>query len=227
VISNKNNIFEKMLYYYMEAKWEIIEQGFHPEIDWQEEIIFEEVTETDFIREAAWVILSSGMRETVIRGKFEKISKAFFNWASAEIIHHNSSDCRKRALQVFRNTKKIDAIIKIASHVYFEEFETVKSILLQEKTIYLRRFPFLGPATSYHLAKNIGLPVAKPDRHLCRIAEATGFETPNELCNEIAQALGENISVVDLVLWRFATINKNYIEFFTREYCKEYQLLKV
>ncbi len=70
----------------------------------------------------------------------------------------------------------------------------------------------MGEATSFHLAKNIGLNVAKPDRHLVRMSSALGFESVNILCSEISNLIEENISLIDLVLWRYATLDKNYID---------------
>ena len=64
--------------------------------------------------------------------------------------------------------------------------------------------PFMGPATSYHLAKNLGFQVAKPDRHLNRISESNGFKNAHELCEAIASQTREPISVVDGVLWRLS-----------------------
>ena len=62
---------------YLEAKETIIDLGFAEEIDWQENLDFSKIWESDFLREMAWVILSSGLREAVIRNKFPEISRAF------------------------------------------------------------------------------------------------------------------------------------------------------
>jgi hypothetical protein len=75
---------------------------------------------------------------------------------------------------------------------------------------YLQQFPYLGPITSLHLAKNIGLPVAKPDRHLRRIADKLGYSCVQKLCEDIARATDEPVPVVDLVLWRYSTLRQQY-----------------
>jgi hypothetical protein len=53
---------------YLTAKERVIEAGFADEIDWQEEVSLEDLDESTFLRESAWVVLSSGFRETVLRG---------------------------------------------------------------------------------------------------------------------------------------------------------------
>ena len=65
------------------------------------------------------------------------------------------------------------------------------------------RVPFLGPASTKHLMKNLGFQVAKPDRHLKRVAVRLGT-TPDALCFRIAERTKEKPAVVDLVIWRLA-----------------------
>ena len=53
---------------------------------------------------------------------------------------------------------------------------------------------------------------AKPDRHLVRIAGALGARSVDHLCRPLAEFSGDPVSVVDLVLWRFATLRTDYVE---------------
>ena len=119
-----------------------------------------------------------------------------------------------RALMVFRHEQKINAIINIANKISKNGFDSLKICIQNEGIRYIQTMPYMGPATSYHLAKNIGFDVAKPDRHLLRIATITGYNNPQNLCKDISTSVGDRISVVDLVMWRFATLNPNYIEYF-------------
>src|SRR6185436_20028855 len=65
---------------YLDIKESLIEAGFAKEIDWQYDLSIKRLTESQFLRESAWVILSSGFRETVLRLKFHAISDAFLSW---------------------------------------------------------------------------------------------------------------------------------------------------
>lgn len=205
---------------YMKAKQAITEEGYASEIDWQESITFDKVTESYFLREAAWVILSSGMRETIIRKKFPEVSAAFFEWESAQRIAAHSDKCRDAALCCFNNPRKIDALVQVAVHVFKRGFQSVRESIQREGITYIMQLPYMGPVTSYHFAKNIGLPVAKPDRHLNRIANKVGYRSPQLLCLDIARVIGEKIAVVDLVLWRYATLHSDYLELFPSDVCK-------
>ena len=217
-MKKRNRIAERLASVYMTVKFSVIEAGYDSEIDWQENASFESITESYFLKEAAWVILSSGMREIVIRQKFPKISTAFFEWESAKRIVYNREKCYKKAILHFGHSKKIDAIIQVAKHVFENGFNNVCEEILKDGIQYIVKFPYMGPATSYHFAKNIGISVSKPDRHLKRIAKTVGYSCPKLMCEDIAQITGEKISVVDLILWRFATLNKNYLTYFCNSF---------
>lgn len=211
-ISELSNINIKTLSSaYLIAKRNVINQGFEYEIDWQISTKQILLTEEIFLREAAWVILSAGMSERAIRSVFPQFSRAFFNWKSADEITDSVANCREKAIMTFKNSKKIEAIIEIVFHVTANGFEYVRQSIEDEGINYISKFPFMGPATSFHLAKNLGLSVAKPDRHLLRIANAFGYTDVQCFCADIAEYVGDDIAEIDLILWRYATIDSNYI----------------
>src|SRR5438445_11362706 len=72
------------------------------------------VIESDFLREAAWVVLNSGMRESVVRTRFPLISASFRWWRSAAEIARHARECIEEALACFRHESKIQAIASIA-----------------------------------------------------------------------------------------------------------------
>jgi len=221
---NISSIFDPtfdLSFLYERIKKIVINFGYSDEIEWQKGIDFEKFTESDLLREGAWVILCSGFREEYVRRAFDKVSLCFCDWESAKIINNNSLICSESALQIFGNKQKISAIAQMASMVDTEGFESVKSRVLAEPVKELQRFPFIGPITSYHLAKNLGFHYAKPDRHLIRIARSRNIEDVQELCSEIVRSTGELLSVVDIVLWRFASL----ITLYPREVEKHIQSL--
>ncbi len=195
---------------YLTAKQTVITAGFQQEIDWQSSLRFWQTQETDFLREAAWVVLSTGFRESVVRRKFPEITKAFLHWRSARAITERRAWCRRKAISIFANRQKIDAIVAIAAEVSKTGFPLVRERIGSGGVNYLQTFPYIGPVTSCHLAKNLGLNVAKPDRHLARAARSAGISCPQKMCEIIHQMVGDPVSVVDLVIWRYATINPHY-----------------
>jgi len=200
---------------YILAKEVVIRSGFHSEIDWQEELSFENVSESDFLREMAWVVLSAGFRESVLRKRFILISEAFLHWSSAGEIQKTHEQCRLRALKAFNHPQKVDAILATAELTARIGFPALKWQIESQGIRFLKQLPFIGPVTAFHLAKNLGLSVVKPDRHLVRVARAAGYDCPDSMCQVIALAVAEKTSVVDLVLWRYATLNPHYADSFS------------
>ncbi len=196
---------------YLIAKQKVIEKGYAKEIDWQYEVSLEALDECTFLRESAWVILNSGMRESVVRQRFGKISEAFYNWQSAVIIAENAKTCREIALRYFNHKGKIAAILSIVKRISHDGFSDIFHGIKQTGIKYLRQFPFLGPVTSIHLAKNIGLSVAKPDRHLIRLVSRLGYKNVQVLCEDISRATDDPVPVIDIVLWRFSTLYRSNV----------------
>jgi len=177
--------------------------GLDQEVQFQRDANFEIFTETDLLRESAWVILCSGFRESTVRRLFDYISLCFCDWESAKAIVDADPACRLAAIKGFGNSRKVDAIANVAFTIVQLGFDSMKWAIHSNPIDGLQRFPFIGKVTSYHLAKNLGLDVAKPDRHLVRLASRIGFESAHELCESIARSVGESTRVVDLVLWRY------------------------
>lgn len=189
--------------FYTAAKRHLGESAFEAEIEWQASRTLDSFTEQDLLREAAWVILCSGFRESVVRNSFSFISLCFYEWESAAMISANREVCRATALAAFKNDKKIGAIVRTAFYINTIGFESYRIEILADPISALRRLPYIGGITAYHLAKNLGADVAKPDRHLVRFATSQGFFDVHSLCSAIASKTGDPLRVVDIVLWRY------------------------
>lgn len=190
----------------MDAKRAVLDAGFAYEVDWQEDLRLSDVTESKFLEEHAWVVFSSGFREAVLREKFPDLRLAFAEFASGGNIWSDRIRCQREALRIFNHPGKVRAVLECSRLVYECGFEVVRSQVMRFGVEFLQELPYLGPVTSLHLAKNIGLDVVKPDRHLVRIAEQSGYHTPLELCAAIQEIVGDALCVIDLVIWRYATI---------------------
>lgn len=199
---------------YAAARQHVIANGFLAEIVWQQSRDIKAVTETEFLSQYSWVVLAAGFRDSVVRRKYPEILDAFLNFSSARKITRHAVTCRTAAMAAFGNKRKIDAILSTIKRVADEGFCDLKIRLARGDISYLQTFPFMGPATSYHLAKNLGMDVVKPDRHLLRITFTVGYKSPEAMCRDICVNVGERLSVIDLVLWRYATLNPAYLNDF-------------
>lgn len=138
----------------------------------------------DFASEAVFVICNSGMKNTVARGIFERVMVALRSGRSARAA--------------FGHPGKSAAIDQIWS-----DRETIFAgyMAAADKPTFCEALPWIGGITKYHLAKNFGAPVAKPDVHLQRLADLHGL-TAQALCERLAGESGLKVATVDLVLWR-------------------------
>lgn len=186
----------------------VLDAGFDKEVEWQRKISLVDFTETDLLRESAWVILCSGFRVSVVQRIFDYISLCFCDWESSKSIVSAYPMCYNAAFASFGNQSKINAIVGTARIIDEIGFCSIREMILQNPVRKLQIFPFIGPVTSYHLAKNLGYETAKSDRHLKRLADTLEFESVAELCRAISDVTGENIRVIDLVLWRYLADTK-------------------
>lgn len=192
---------------FAEAERFVIERGFSRDIEWCENLPpFQFVSATAFLREYAWVVLNSGMRNAVIRAKWNDISKAFKDWHIRTIVADKDT-VLSEALQVFRYRKKMKAILEVAEKLNAERWSRIQEDVEADPMPYFDSLPFIGPVTKYHLARNLGFDCVKPDRHLVRLAKGYGM-TALELCEVIREKTGRRLGTIDVILWRFCEQGK-------------------
>jgi len=172
---------------FWQLRQKVVDAGYGDEIVWQESLVRCESAE-DFCWEYIWVVLNAGMKNQVARQIFERIREALLNG--------------KPANSVFRHKGKVKAIDDMWLN-YRQLFNNYK--LADDKLEYLKSLPWIGDITKYHLAKNLGEDMVKPDRHLVRIAKQYST-TPLELCQRLSRETGYRIGTVDLIIWRAANL---------------------
>jgi hypothetical protein len=197
---------------YLQVKRYLYRCNYFNEIEWQYRTSLSNVNEKIFLEEYAWVVLNTGMKEKIVRKIFPNIASSFFGWLSAEKIVKHHLECQNKALTYFNNKKKIEAIIDTAYLINEKTFTDFFENIIENGINGLKRLPYIGPATSYHLAKNIGFSVSKPDRHLSKLADKLNYESVKDMCDIICFYTDEPISVIDLVLWRYSTIKSDFYD---------------
>ena len=212
--------------FYQLARASVFAAGFGDELRWQADVNLDDLTAATFLCEHAFVVCNSGMRSAVIDKLWPRLREVFHGFQDRQLILATRTGHRTAALRVLNSPPKIDAILKMVALVEDTTWPILHQAIHDGGVQQLRQFPYMGPVIVWHLAKNIGLQVAKPDRHLVRIAQALEYGTPGTdggrvvgnddvqtLCAELAEASGDSIPVVDLVMWRYAsTLNPAYLE---------------
>ena len=176
---------------YNNMKEIVLKEGYQHEIEWVKNIPKEPSKEV-FFTEYVWVVCSSGMKNSIAR-------KIFNNFC-------NNEDLNFQAIKHPHKKKAIKQVFKRLDF-YYEHFKKSKN-----KLMFLKNLPHIGDITKYHLARNLGINVAKPDRHLKRISNLFDFNNVQDFCNEISQSTDDSIATIDLIIWRYATLVPNYLE---------------
>lgn len=166
--------------------------GHGDDIEWSESIEPPD-SAVEFASEAIFVIANSGMHHRAGRSIY---LKSMAQLRAGEPVW-----------DVFKHPGKVAAIEEIwrnREELYLDYL--VWSAAGPEKELeFCARLPWIGGITKYHLAKNFGANVAKPDRHLQRLADREGI-TPQALCDRLAAESGLRAATVDVVLWRACAI---------------------
>jgi hypothetical protein len=79
------SIDTSLLEFYRNAKSWVEQSAFADELRWQANLDQANFSESDFLREYAWVVLNSGFRESVVRKHFDFISLCYCDWQYDDI----------------------------------------------------------------------------------------------------------------------------------------------
>ena len=188
---------------FKEAEQFCRDNGFGEEINWcDNRVPFDEMDERRFLTEYAWVVFNSGMSNKVIQSKWMALTSAFHLFVPF-MVNMYAKEVREKALSIFGNHRKVDAVITVAQKIVKEGFEKSMRAKIAHLTLdYLDSLPMIGEVTKYHLARNLGFDYVKPDRHMVRLAAKYGM-TPFKLCYLIHEKTGRRIGTIDVILWRF------------------------
>jgi hypothetical protein len=173
---------------YAALRGTLVALGYGDEIDWQQTVRPPTCPE-EFALEAVFVICNSGMKAQIARAIFDRVVAKLRDGKPVGLALNH--DLKRRA---------IDKIWREREY-WFDGWKAALERGPEPALEFLGTLDHIGPITKYHLAKNFGLDVVKPDRHLQRLASEEGV-TPDVLCRRLARDFGDRAATVDYVLWR-------------------------
>lgn len=201
---------DRLAGFYLSIKQLVEGRGFALELAWHERLPHHRHSEREVLEEAVWVIVSVGLADRVVRAIHPRLVEAFDGLPSADHLVRHRGRLQAAAASAFRHAGKVEAILQFAAHLAHVGCDHFLAALHHDPELALRGLGYFGPASSLHLAKNLGVPVAKPDRHLLRIAAMTGLP-PQALCARIARLSNDDVVVIDYVLWRYLSFDPAYL----------------
>lgn len=142
----------------------------------------------EFWTQYSWVVISAGLRNQVAHAVWNRVDEAV--------------KAGRAAIGAFKHNGKASAI----EGAWHDRQRLYAAFLAApDRLAYLQSLPFIGSVTKYHLARDLGLDYAKPDRHLVRIAGRYGL-TVEAMCQALVNETGDRIGAVDVVIWRAANL---------------------
>lgn len=145
--------------------------------------------ETDFALRVSYVILNSGMRWTVAQDIWSRLRPSLMGTGEVGTTFGHPGKAKSINLVMSKRTE------------FFEGFRLAWEEGPETVIEFCGALPHVGEITKYHLAKNLGVDVAKPDVWLERVARQSG-ETVQELCGRLSKQSGDSVSTVDYVIWK-------------------------
>ena len=169
-------------------------KNFLDEVEWARSLDLAKTTPEEFLEHYARAVLSAGLREQGVNTILERV---FENGVHPDVVKHR---------------KKREAIDQARIH-FIEWFNQLKSEAgTSSQLTYLGTLPGIGPTTRFHLAQNIGIDVAKPDRHLLRLSNRFGYDSDvQRMCQYLASENRERVTTIDKVLWRCCNMGQSDI----------------
>lgn len=180
---------------YLRVRRRLVDLGHSADYEWSQSLGPPETPEA-LACEYTWVVINSGMKNTVARKIMDRVWPCLAE--GAPIGDRFGHKGKVAAIEHFWRCRRD----------YFASFQIEAQ---PDVLAWCESLPWIGPITKYHLAKNLGADVAKPDRWLERLA-AVGRTTTANLCERLAAETGDRIATVDVVLWRACAVGVLTIE---------------
>jgi DNA-3-methyladenine glycosylase I len=177
-------------------------------------------SDAEYFEKLVFIIFYSGFKAAIVGAKSDMIRYYFPGFQTVSGYTGTKVEEILNNPKMIRNRRKVEACIENARvftgivseygsfQTYIDSFAPNASfenlMLLKEELEY--RFNGLGRITTYHFLTDIGMPVLKPDRVICRIFERLGLlESEEQLLKAViqgrkfAEATGYPIRYIDIV----------------------------
>lgn len=165
-----------------------------------------EVSEHWFFREYVWCVHVAGFSAARVSKFYQKLlvahnieddGGAYIQPSQGNVI---KGEAMERVYAVWRNRAKAATVQKTRQLLVDVGWPTFKVKFVADRDPgKIGQLPFMGPALSRHLARNLGnVNVVKPDVHLNRLADKYGFESAEAMCKAVSD---DPPGMTDLIIW--------------------------
>ncbi|MDE0622185.1 MAG: hypothetical protein OXH83_10975 [Bryobacterales bacterium] len=166
---------------------------------------FEKVELEDFLRQYLWVIYVSGFRNAVVEKYIGGLRTAFCDLDLDRIVAMDGIDAQTLPI---RNQRKADAFLRGCRMIHDEGWPAFKERLRSRRREALRELPWMGQATSRHMALALGIEdTEKPDTWIKQCA-AKCSGTVDQMVTFLSKEFELTRQEVDAYLWQYCSKNQ-------------------
>lgn len=166
---------------------------------------FDDVDVRVFLGQYLWTIYVAGFRNSVVEKHIEAISLVFHDLDLEKIAGMESIDARVLPI---RHQRKADAFLSGCKMIHAEGWSAFKERVAERGRAALQELPYMGPATSQHMALALGIEdTEKADTWIKQCAAACSASV-DQLVTFLSKEHGLTRQQVDSYLWRFCSDNQ-------------------
>ena len=191
------------------------------------------LNERRFFTEVCWIGYSSGFRYDIVRKYWPKIREALYDFdvhrVAADVIEIRDAEERICEVSGFRNRSKASWCVVNAKRItdleedwkgiggikgFFEKLardSLVNQVRSAPTTVQELGLKGIGETTIFHLMKNVGVDVFKPDIHIRRLLARMGLVSSEtapieQVCRAmtfLSEASGYRVTQIDTILFAY------------------------
>lgn len=165
---------------------------------WVHEVSPDCIAVQEFFVEYIWVVYACNFKVAYLERLWDPLRQAYGSYETLDMSRMQT------VLNIINNKAKWKAVYRTAIKMQFLGWDEFKKAYLNSIDS-LTWLDFIGPVTKFHLARNLGFDVAKPDRWMCRMAEKLGWENVASMCDYLAKKHGLKVKEVDIILWKYSS----------------------
>lgn len=166
---------------------------------------FDDVDVRVFLRQYLWTIYVAGFRNSVVEKHFNAISLAFHDLHLEKIVAMESIDASTLPI---RHQRKADAFLRGCKLIHAEGWQAFKERVAERGRAALQELPYMGPATSQHMALALGIEdTEKADTWIKQCAAACSASV-DQMVTFLSREHGLTRQQVDGYLWQFCRDNQ-------------------
>ncbi len=151
-----------------------------------------------FFKEYIWVVYACNFEVAILEQRRKNLYQAYGHY---RILKEDKKDA---VLAVIHNIPKWNAVLDTARKMQLLGWHDFKDAYLSSINS-MTALKFIKDVIKFHLARNLGFDVAKPDRWMTRIADYFDYDSVKQMCQYLSEKYGLPVKEVDLILWKYAS----------------------